>query len=229
MRETDRGWTDPVRASFADRGNTGDAVITPDGRQLYFTSSRPPGTPPSNGRVWVADRAGDDWEPPRLVQLDIESDKGIGFPSISREGLLYVSTYAEKSPTLPNLGKSDIYIADTKMTLPLAARNAGAPINSPHEEWDPFIAPDGSYLLFQSDRPGGSGGIDIWVSFRRPDGTWDEPANLGPDVNSPGTDVQARVTPDGRFMFFERPGRTEQDIWWVSADVITRLKPVPAP
>lgn len=223
-RQDDDAWNEPARASFANEGNTGETFISPSGGQLYFASSRPPGSPPWNNRIWVTEREGDDWGSPRHVDLGIATNTGVFFPTVSRSGILYVGSQAEKSG-LPNLGKSDIYFADTKAAGKLVPQNIGAPINSPYEEWDPCIAPDESYLLFESDRPGGQGGIDIWVSFRQPDGRWGEPVNLGADVNGPGVDVAARMTPDGRFLFFERPSPTEQDIWWVSAEVIHRLKP----
>lgn len=223
MIRRDDGWTTATRAAFANEGNTGDAFIAPSGNKIYFGSTRPPGTPPWNGRIWVADRGSADWGPPQLLDLGIDTDKGIGFPTVSLRGNLYFGSYAEKT-SLPNLGKSDIYFVDTTAAK-LKPQNAGVPINSPHEEWDPFIAPDESYLLFESDRPGGVGNIDMWVSFRRADGTWGAPVNLGPEVNSPGVDVAAKVSPDGRFLFFERPTRTEQDIYWVSTEVIARLKP----
>jgi hypothetical protein len=223
MHRRDTGWTSPRRAAFADLGNTSDAHFSPDGTTLYFSSTRPPGTPPWNHRTWTASRTADGWSEPRLLEVGVDTDKGIHFPTISRRGTLWVGTFADKSP-LPNLGKGDLYYIETAAAKMLL-QNPGIPINSPHEDWDPFVAPDESYLVFASDRPGGLGSIDIWISFRASDGSWGVPLNLGPDVNTSGVDVAGRVTPDGRFLFFERPTRTEQDIYWVSTEIISRLRP----
>lgn len=216
------GWSEPARASFSNAGASSEAFLTSDGARVYFQSNRVPGGP-WNGRIWVADRAGNDWSAPRLVELGIETQKGLWFPTVSRSGTLYFGAYGDKGPR-ENFGKSDIYGTETVGKI-IGPKNVGAKINSPHEEWDPFIAPDGSYLLFESDRPGGFGKVDIYVSFRAADGEWGEPINLGPEVNSAGVDVAAKVSPDGRFLFFDRPTKTEQDIYWVSAEVIMRLKP----
>ncbi len=58
----------------------------------------------------------------------------------------------------------------------------------------PFIAPDGSYLLFARE-------MDLFVSFRRPDGSWAEPASLGPEINSPAIDICPQVSADGKYSF----------------------------
>jgi hypothetical protein len=65
--------------------------------------------------------------------------------------------------------------------------NAGAPINSPFDDFCPTIARDGHTFYFVSSRPGGCGGSDIYVSRRRAH-SWDEPVNLGCQVNSPGNE-----------------------------------------
>jgi Tol biopolymer transport system component len=96
----------------------------------------------------------------------------------------------------------------------------GTIVNSAAEEWDPFIAADESYLLFESDRAVGFGGTDIYVTFNR-DGSWSQPVNLGPNINTKDYEVAARVSPDGRYIFFEWPQKNEQDI---SSDVIKNLK-----
>jgi len=68
--------------------------------------------------------------------------------------------------------------------------------------FDPFIAPDESYIIFASDRPDGFGGGDLHVSFRQDDGTWGEAINLGSTINSPQTDFCPSVTKDGKYLFF---------------------------
>ena len=82
---------------------------------------------------------------------------------------------------------------------------------------DPFIAPDQSWLIFASERPGGYGAADLYVSFRRPDGTWGEPKNLGPSVNTAGSEYTPMLSPDGRYLFFTR-GRFGDDIYWVDVE-----------
>jgi hypothetical protein len=63
--------------------------------------------------------------------------------------------------------------------------NLGPNVNSEASDFGPVISADGNFLYFTSDRPGGQGGQDFWVSERK-NGVWQPAANLGPPVNTPG-------------------------------------------
>jgi Tol biopolymer transport system component len=77
----------------------------------------------------------------------------------------------------------------------------------PEYEANPWISPDGNMLLFDSDRPGGHGGRDLWSSRKTRDG-WSEPVNLGPTVNSAKDETHAFVTQDGKTLYFAGDSRT---------------------
>lgn len=77
-----------------------------------------------------------------------------------------------------------------------------AAINLPTVADHSFIAPDETSILFDSKRPGGQGGSDLYVCFRKPDGTWSEAMNLGDAVNAPGGNMAPSVSPDGRYIFY---------------------------
>jgi Tol biopolymer transport system component len=98
--------------------------------------------------------------------------------------------------------------------------NLGAPVNTAGREYDPFVAPDESYLIFASERPGGLGGADLYISVRRPDGSWGTPANLGPTVNSAASDYTPMLSPDGQYLFFTSGSAGSDDIYWIEAGVI---------
>lgn len=93
----------------------------------------------------------------------------------------------------------------------------------------PFIAPDESYLIFDSYREEGYGNSDIYISYRKQDGTWGTPINLGPEINTEAWEASASVTPDGKYLFFNRMiGPNENgnvDIFWVDSQVVGKLKP----
>jgi Tol biopolymer transport system component len=78
----------------------------------------------------------------------------------------------------------------------------GSGINSEFNDWCPYIDPDEEYLIFSSNRPGGYGRLDLWVSFRQPDETWGEPLNLGPEINSDDNERFPHMSPDGKYLFF---------------------------
>ncbi|WP_223107371.1 hypothetical protein [Marixanthomonas sp. SCSIO 43207] len=92
----------------------------------------------------------------------------------------------------------------------------------------PFIAPDESYLIFDSYREDGYGSSDIYISYREDDGTWGEPINLGNKINTAAWEASATVTPDGKYLFFNRIVGPEEDgnvdIFWVDTHFIEVLK-----
>ncbi|NIK72827.1 outer membrane protein OmpA-like peptidoglycan-associated protein [Thermonema lapsum] len=80
------------------------------------------------------------------------------------------------------------------------------PINSPYEESSMSITADGNWLFFASDRPSGYGGKDIYVCYKNPDGSWSEPENLGPQINTPFDEEAPFIHPDKRHLYFTSNG-----------------------
>ncbi|BBN82233.1 hypothetical protein PA25_22180 [Pseudoalteromonas sp. A25] len=95
------------------------------------------------------------------------------------------------------------------------------------KSFHPFIAPDESYLIFDSTRESGFGGSDLYISYKQKNGTWGTPINLGNKINTNEWEALASVTPDGKYLFFNRKVSKEGDIdiFWVSADFIEQLRP----
>ena len=90
----------------------------------------------------------------------------------------------------------------------------------------PWVAPDESYLVF--DRYSIADGAQtsrLFVSFSRKDGSWSEPVDLGNGINATGTELIAKVSPDGRHLFFQRKVNGNTDIYWVDARVIEAVRP----
>lgn len=75
--------------------------------------------------------------------------------------------------------------------------------NTEHVEGCPFISPDGKMFFIASNRPGGLGGLDIWVATRRhTDDPWSEPRNVGAPINSAANDFCPTIARDGKTFFF---------------------------
>jgi Tol biopolymer transport system component len=95
--------------------------------------------------------------------------------------------------------------------------NLGATINSAAGEFGPALSPDGNSLYFGSNRAGGSGLADIWVTQRaNKNAPWEAPVNLGPTVNSAAMDNVPNFSRDGHWMFFNSNragGLGGNDIW----------------
>lgn len=207
--------SEPVAAPFSGAHHDQAPAFSPDGSRLWFQSRRPKGpgvTPdpeaPRDDDVWVVERRADGWGEPRLVgpPVSLEAPRdGEPFegremaPSVDAAGALY---FWSNRPSDAH-GASDLYRAEPDGEGGfLAPVNLGAPVNGPHYETHPWIAPDGSLLLFSCDGcPDAMGGSDLYVS-RRVEAGWSEPVNLGPAVNSTAYDFGASITPDGRWLVF---------------------------
>jgi len=106
----------------------------------------------------------------------------------------------------------------------------GENINTGKYTAHPFIAPDESYLIFDSEREGGYGDNDLYISFRQQDASWGPAINMGKDINTEYGDSHGSVTPDGNYFFFSSrklgEGVTESDlsIFWVDAQIIENLR-----
>jgi hypothetical protein len=192
-----------------------------DGLEMYITSAVLPGGY-GGFDLWVLKRASveDEWGPPQNLGPEINSPVEDSLASISADGLtLYFC-----SQRTGGHGDMDMYMTTrpTKDDPWGPAVNLGPPVNSPGNEGSPWISPDGLELYFSSDRPGGSGLADIYVS-RRPTTSdpWGEPVNLGPGVNSPAHESWPSLSPDGLLLLFNdhprgapRPGGYGGlDIW----------------
>ncbi len=96
----------------------------------------------------------------------------------------------------------------------------------------PYIAPDESYVMWDGERESGYGDADLYISFRQKDGSWGEAINLGDKVNTEAGEGGAQVTPDGKYLFFNRmvpnangKAGSQSDLYWIDAQIIQDLKP----
>ena len=78
-------------------------------------------------------------------------------------------------------------------------------------------------------REGGYGGSDIYISFKQQDRAWGPAINLGDKINTGAWEAGASVTPDGKYLFFNRNVGSDDyenvDIFWVDAQIIETLRP----
>ena len=88
------------------------------------------------------------------------------------------------------------------------ARPVGAPVSQPGvDEWSPSVTQDGS-LYFGTERPGGRGGMDLWMA-RRVGEVYQPPENLGDSINTAGDEVEPWIAPDQSYLIFSAKGRAD--------------------
>ena len=102
-------------------------------------------------------------------------------------------------------GDCDIYVSRLDGNTWSKPRNLGPLINTPAWESQPCISNDGRTLYFASSRKGGEGGQDIYQTTYQ-NGTWSEPENLGPTINSSGNEVSPFLHADGKTLYFSSSG-----------------------
>jgi hypothetical protein len=101
-------------------------------------------------------------------------------------------------------------------------------INTGRYNAHPFIAPDESYIIWDGQRDIEGRNADIFISFRQEDGSWGEAIKMGDTINTSESEGGARVTPDGKYLFFNRMVDRKTfnaEIFWVSAKIIEELRP----
>ena len=131
-------------------------------------------------------------------------------PHVSKNGL---SLYFASTRTADSFGGEDIWISRraTDGDPWGMAVNVGPMINASSNERAPALSRDGHFLFFNSDRPGGFGGSDIWVSWRahiHDDFGWEEPVNLGAAINTAAF--------EGGAAFLESDGAGRPQLYFVS-------------
>jgi hypothetical protein len=190
------------------------------------------------------DRVGDAWGEPRPLGTPVNSDAPEFFPSITADGTLY---FTREGPGQGNY----LYRARPAGNGWLEPERLPATVNATEQQFNGFIAPDESYLIFGSfGRPDSRGGSDYYIAFRSPDDGWSTAVNLGDAVNrAQGAEWSGMVSRDGKYFFFMStrttpaasppsrltaeylaalhagPQSGNPDIYWVDAGFLERLRP----
>lgn len=187
--QEDNSWTSPRVASFSGTYSDYDPLFAPKEPRLYFSSERPTPQHPEGGvtHIWMVRMEGDGWGEPQLIPL---TGKGDYFSSITRLGEIYFNVWAN----------GDIYHAQPGDTGYVIEALPDV-INGRSDVGDPFISPDGDYLIFRGYFKEGIGRGDLYISFKE-EGQWTVPQNLGEPINSMAQEMCPYVTTDGKWFIF---------------------------
>jgi OmpA-OmpF porin, OOP family len=176
--------------------------ITPDGNTIIIKGAYNNGVYETRG-FSMSKKVATGWGSPQKLNIaNYErmsvGEYGCGF--MSADGKTLLMAFSEKK----NSKEDNIYVSfrmkDGSWSKPL---DLGPDINTKFTETTPFLAPDGVTLYFSSDRDGGQGSNDVWVS-KRIDKTWkrwSRPQNLGPAVNTDGYDAYYTLSAAGDFAY----------------------------
>lgn len=194
-------------------------VLTADEQTLVFTrNQRRSAGMDFQEDFYVSFAENGNWTPAMNLGKPINTDDNEGAQTITADGkqLFFIGCNRKTG-----LGSCDIYRSLRNGKRWGTPENLGSPVNSSKWESQPSISSDGKTLYFVSNRAGGLGGMDIWVTQLAPNGEWSVPRNLGDVINTPYSEETPFIHPDGKTLYFTsdgHPGMGEKDIYVTRKD-----------
>jgi carboxypeptidase family protein/WD40 repeat protein len=197
-----------VNSKYEDKG----PAITADGKKLFFNSRRPedkdsPVDVEGDGKYFERiyftnwDSANQQWIDADEIPGNInQKNSHVACTGISSDGhqiFLY-----KNDMTNPEARGGDIFVSKVLNNKWKTPETMGKPINTSYWEGGACISPDGNTLFFTSERKGGFGNSDIWVSKRKSKTEWDVPVNIGGEINTAYDEAGLFLAPDGKTLFF---------------------------
>lgn len=196
----------------------GTPTLSTDGKTMFF------------GRAYK-ERTANGWSEPKRLGPDFE-DFLIMRVTESAKGTIVFDEAAQDGNGLIRYSR----MVDGQREAPQPFPKQ---INTGQYNVHPFIAPDESYLIWDGQRDSTTRNADLFISFRQPDGSWGEAIKFDDRINTPAGEFAAFVSPDGKYLFFNRndgtfdwtsaDGETETipnvNIFWVDAKIIEEMRP----
>ncbi|MEZ5357224.1 MAG: hypothetical protein R3F48_00245 [Candidatus Zixiibacteriota bacterium] len=205
-------WTKPAIPQFINNhldNINGGPVFSPDGNRLYFYSvDRPGGL--GDMDTWFVEKVDGVWSDP-VNAGDVYNSQGIDWtPTFTQTGFAYRNFDCLLKYSIVDgkfLEPDTITISDQYIP-----------------KFPVYISPDESYLIFTEIKEDSFGGMDLYISFKNDSGAWDTPVNMGPAINTELHERFPVLSPDGKYLFFVRHTKPDQDIFWVSGDIINEIR-----
>ncbi|MBE0653987.1 MAG: PD40 domain-containing protein, partial [Bacteroidales bacterium] len=203
-------WKLPQIIAFTQTEDGDCPMLSTDGKKMFFNSNRPISQGGNRReRIWCVERTSNGWGAPFCLSAEINNEHLHWQVSVDSNENLYFGS--ERDGTK---GKDDVFIAEFLNGKYSKAYSLGTEINSEAHESTPYIAPDGSYLIFSRN--------GLHISYKQKNGYWTKAKSLGDNFEKAFCPY---VSPDGKYIFFLKMGMGFNDIYWVSTEIIEELKP----
>ena len=221
---TDKGWTTPKRVESIPYHSV-TSCLSPDANSIYvrcdLLNKLEQRRTPLRQRKYSfrrCTRTSEGWSLPQEVGPPFSTWRQSGGFSVAADNSIYFwgSKGVEKGQDAYWVAPFDGNAWTQAIKIPLEKGS----LNPCH----PGVAPDAIFMVFYSIKPGARGGTetDLYLTLRRPDGTWTKLRNMGPKINTGYYEWGARISPDKKYMFFTRstgwdlrPVSDTGDIYWV--------------
>lgn len=208
-------WAAPKKVNFTKGKKVGEMhpFVSPDGKKIHFAAHDSFTLPhhKSSVKSWYVKRFENSWSDAKELDSPINDDF-VFYSNEAKNGDLFYT----------NLSKRKIYYAPKKNDKYPEVHELG--IGGFHG----FISPSQNYIVVNArNREDAQRESDIYVYFKKEDGGWSSPINLGKEVNSNFAETCPSITPDGNYLFFGRYNEERElsNLYWVSTEVIYKVMP----
>jgi outer membrane protein OmpA-like peptidoglycan-associated protein len=167
--------------------------MSQNGRLMYITSARSR----DKQKVFVVERSSSGWKTPEELDGDVNDASQTGAVTLTPDGQFMIFSAFEHS--VNGLGRTDLYSAEKIDGKWRNVQNLGL-LNSPAFDAQPSLSSDGQTLYFVSDRDGGKGGTDIYISKKSITG-WSKPVNAS-QLNSEADEMSPVIAPDNITLYY---------------------------
>lgn len=195
-------WTKPVISSFSGRYVDLEPYFSADGLRLYFASNRPVdkhSTKAKDFDIWYVERVSmnSGWSEPVNPGSPVNTENDEFYPAVASNKNLYFTSVREGTK-----GQDDIFLSRWENDHYAAPVSLSDSINSAGYEFNAYIAPDESFLIYTGyNRKGGLGSGDLYISFQK-NGNWTQSVSLGSAINSASMDYCPYIHWKTRTLYF---------------------------
>jgi outer membrane protein OmpA-like peptidoglycan-associated protein/Tol biopolymer transport system component len=179
-------------------------VLSADQQTMIFTA-RVGDKADQDENIYSMKKVNGEWGEPEFIK-SLNTFQNEGTCTISGDGRIMIFTTCKGSEERPIYGQCDLFITYNEGGEWTKPQNMGAVVNSKSYDTQPSLSADGRTLYFVSNRPGGFGKEDIWVTNLDAQGQWTKPRNLGSTVNTAELDNDPFIHANGKTLFFSSDG-----------------------
>lgn len=193
-------WDPPMLVSFSGKYKDYEPTLSSGGDVLFFNSNRPTSGSKEleKNDIWYSTRRNGQWEEPKPLKKLNNAATEESYATISKDGdLYYVAEEVLQGKSIYGIYSTKFKGGKTKPGEKLKL------VEDPFEIGDPFISPEGDYLIFTRFDPSNwTGTCDLFISYKQ-EGSWSEPASLT-ELNGEGPDFSPMVSPDGKWLYYRK-------------------------
>jgi outer membrane protein OmpA-like peptidoglycan-associated protein len=179
-------------------------VLSADQKTMIFTA-RIGDASDQDENIYMTRKVNDVWQEPIYIR-ELNTFQNEGTCTITADGKMMVFTTCRGSEERPIYGQCDLFVTYNEGGVWSKPQNLGNIVNSASYDTQPALTADGRTLYFVSNRQGGFGKEDIWVTTKDEKGMWTKPKNLGSTINTPELDNDPFIHVNGKTLFFSSNG-----------------------